>query len=114
MSSQAIEKRREKVQTWFGPIWQRFNASDLNAQDQKFLESTVINLDDYDHYSTLFKFRRGVELVNSRILLIEVPLRLHESCAETINHIVGRSYDLLPGGDICSLRSASASLPLKF
>jgi len=113
-SSQAIQKRRETFESKFGPIWQRFKSSNLNTQDQKFLESTVINLDDYDHYSGVFKFRRGVELVNSRIVLIEVPLRPHESCAETINHIVGRTFDLIQGGNICSLGSASASLPLKF
>jgi len=113
-SSQLIQKRRETFESNFGPIWQRFKSGTLSTQDKKFLESAVINLEDYDHYSSVFKFRRGVELVNSRIVLIEVPLRPHESCAETINHIVGRTYDLLPGGDICSLGSAGTSFSLKF
>ena len=91
----------------FSPIWQRFKFGTLSKEDKKFLENTVISLDDYNYYSSVFKFKRGVELVNSRIILIEVPLQPHESCAETINHIVGRTYDLLPGGDICSIGSAS-------
>jgi hypothetical protein len=108
-SSQFIQKRRETFESKFHPIWKRFKSGTLSAQDKEFLESAEISLDDYDHYSSVFKFRRGVELVNSRIILIELPLRPHESCAETINHLMGRTYDLLPSGDICSLGSASTS-----
>jgi Nucleoporin autopeptidase len=113
-SSQTVQKRRETFESRFAPIWERFCTSTLTIQDKKFLETTMVNLDDYDHYSNVYKFRRGVELINSRIVLFEVPLRPHESVAETINHLVGRTYDLLPGGDICSLGSAGMLPPLKF
>lgn len=97
-SSQIVRKLRETLESRFAPIWERFCVNTLTIQDKNFLETTLVNLDDYDHYSSIYKFRRGVELMNSRIVLFEVALRPHECVAETIDHLVGRTWDIFSLG----------------
>ena len=113
-SSAVVQKRQEKLKFTFAQIWERFNVNALTRQDILFLDTTAVDHEDYEFLSEAFTFRRGVELKNSHVNLIEVPSRPHESTVQTINNIVGRTYDLLPGGDICSYGSASTYLPPKF
>jgi hypothetical protein len=104
----SIQTRRDKFQANFGGIWDRFHST-----GQLYLESTVVTMEGYLEYSDIFKFKRGTQLVDDRIVLIEVSSCPHEAVAETLNHIVGRTYDLLPGGDLMSLGSSSTQPPLK-
>jgi hypothetical protein len=99
-------EKRTRFQARFQPIWQRFRAGKLMEIDRQWLEENILSIEDYNYYSDVNNFRRGVELVDGRIVLIEVPTRPHESVAEQVKAIVASTYNLRQGGDIMSLGSA--------
>jgi hypothetical protein len=99
-------KRRTQFQNGFQPIWQRFKIGELTETDRRWLNENTMSIADYNYYSETYNFRRGVELVDGRIILIEVPGRPNESVAEQIKAIVASTYNLRQGGDIMALGSA--------
>jgi hypothetical protein len=74
------------------------------------LKEEFVGAEDYLHYSDVYVFRPGVELIDNRIALIYLPSEPREpreAVARLVSLAVDRTYDCFPGGNLIDLGSSS-------